>query len=118
MRAPCALVLWSRPQNPLLSARRPPAPAPRPAPLADSADESEALAASVPDTGGVYFVPAFSGLLAPHWVEDARGVLLGMTGERAKGTSAPWRPRLPLASTLSPCTGLYRLPAGLQSVPR
>lgn len=46
----------------------------------DSADESEALAASVPDTGGVYFVPAFSGLLAPHWVEDARGVLLGMTG--------------------------------------
>lgn len=48
--------------------------------LIDSADESEALAASVPDTGGVYFVPAFSGLLAPHWVEDARGVLLGMTG--------------------------------------
>ncbi|GBF97483.1 glycerol kinase-like [Raphidocelis subcapitata] len=48
--------------------------------LIDSADESEALAASVPDTGGVYFVPAFSGLLAPHWIEDARGVLLGMTG--------------------------------------
>jgi glycerol kinase len=34
----------------------------------------------VPDTGGVYFVPAFGGLLAPHWQEDARGVLLGMTG--------------------------------------
>lgn len=50
--------------------------------LADSADESEALAASVPDTGGVYFVPAFSGLLAPHWAEDARGVLLGLTGAR------------------------------------
>ncbi|KAI8473361.1 MAG: hypothetical protein J3K34DRAFT_411128 [Monoraphidium minutum] len=48
--------------------------------LIDSADESEALAASVPDTGGVYFVPAFSGLLAPHWIEDARGVLLGLTG--------------------------------------
>jgi glycerol kinase len=46
----------------------------------DNADESEALAASVPDTGGVYFVPAFSGLLAPHWVEDARGALLGLTG--------------------------------------
>jgi glycerol kinase len=29
--------------------------------------------------GGVYFVPAFSGLLAPHWRADARGVLLGMT---------------------------------------
>jgi len=35
----------------------------------------------VPDTGGVYFVPAFGGLLAPHWEEDARGALLGMTGE-------------------------------------
>jgi glycerol kinase len=34
----------------------------------------------VPDTGGVYFVPAFGGLLAPHWEEDARGALLGMTG--------------------------------------
>ncbi|KIZ04063.1 glycerol kinase [Monoraphidium neglectum] len=50
--------------------------------LIDSADESEALAASVPDTGGVYFVPAFSGLLAPHWEEEARGVLLGLTGAR------------------------------------
>ncbi|GIM04542.1 hypothetical protein Vretimale_9090 [Volvox reticuliferus] len=47
--------------------------------LIDSAAESEVLAASVPDTGGVYFVPAFSGLLAPHWRADARGVLLGMT---------------------------------------
>jgi glycerol kinase len=34
----------------------------------------------VADSGGVYFVPAFAGLLAPHWQEDARGVLLGMTG--------------------------------------
>lgn len=39
------------------------------------------LPAQVPDTGGVYFVPAFGGLLAPHWEEDARGALLGMTGE-------------------------------------
>ncbi len=38
------------------------------------------LAATVPDSGGVYFVPAFGGLLAPHWEEDARGTLLGMTG--------------------------------------
>jgi glycerol kinase len=38
------------------------------------------LPLQVPDTGGVYFVPAFGGLLAPHWQEDARGVLLGMTG--------------------------------------
>jgi len=34
----------------------------------------------VPDTGGVYFVPAFSGLLAPHWDDSARGVILGLTG--------------------------------------
>ncbi|GLI71029.1 hypothetical protein VaNZ11_016146 [Volvox africanus] len=47
--------------------------------LIGSAAESEVLAASVPNTGGVYFVPAFSGLLAPHWRADARGVLLGMT---------------------------------------
>ncbi|GLC44941.1 hypothetical protein PLESTM_001667100 [Pleodorina starrii] len=47
--------------------------------LIGSAAESEVLAASVKDTGGVYFVPAFSGLLAPHWRADARGVLLGMT---------------------------------------
>ncbi|KXZ50423.1 hypothetical protein GPECTOR_16g597 [Gonium pectorale] len=47
--------------------------------LIGSAAESEELAASVRDTGGVYFVPAFSGLLAPRWRADARGVLLGMT---------------------------------------
>jgi glycerol kinase len=41
----------------------------------------------VPDTGGVYFVPAFGGLLAPHWQEDARGVLLGMTGARLRMAS-------------------------------
>jgi hypothetical protein len=33
----------------------------------------EPLAGSVPDAGGMYFVPAFSGLLAPHWRSDARG---------------------------------------------
>eukprot|EP00983_Pelagomonas_calceolata_P041684 1138173-Pelagomonas_calceolata.AAC.3 len=39
-----------------------------------------ACLAQVPDTGGVYFVPAFSGLLAPHWDDSARGVILGLTG--------------------------------------
>ncbi|KAF6261584.1 hypothetical protein COO60DRAFT_1268650 [Scenedesmus sp. NREL 46B-D3] len=53
--------------------------------IIDSADDSEPIAASVPDTGGVYFVPAFSGLLAPHWQEDARGVLLGMTAFTTRG---------------------------------
>jgi glycerol kinase len=41
--------------------------------------EVEALAASVPDTGGVYMIPAFAGLGAPHWNQYARGSLLGMT---------------------------------------
>ncbi|CAG9463573.1 unnamed protein product [Pedinophyceae sp. YPF-701] len=47
--------------------------------IISSPAESETLAASVPDSGGVYFVPAFGGLLAPHWRDDARGVLIGMT---------------------------------------
>ena len=44
-----------------------------------SAAETEALANSVPDTGGVYFVPAFVGLGAPYWNPDARGALVGLT---------------------------------------
>ncbi|WP_211240762.1 glycerol kinase GlpK [Hamadaea tsunoensis] len=48
--------------------------------LISSADEIEALAASVPDNGGCYLVPAFAGLFAPHWRADARGVLAGLTG--------------------------------------
>ncbi|MEK6371425.1 MAG: glycerol kinase GlpK [Acidobacteriota bacterium] len=44
-----------------------------------SADEVEALAASVPDSGGVVFVPAFTGLGAPHWDPYARGAILGLT---------------------------------------
>ncbi len=41
--------------------------------------EVEELANSVADNGGIYFVPAFSGLFAPHWRSDARGVIVGMT---------------------------------------
>ena len=44
-----------------------------------NAAESEELAASVPDTGGVYFVPAFVGLGAPHWDAGARGTITGIT---------------------------------------
>ena len=44
-----------------------------------SSDEVEALARSVPDSGGVFLVPAFAGLGAPHWDPHARGTLLGMT---------------------------------------
>jgi glycerol kinase len=53
--------------------------------LVSSAAEIEALAASVPDNGGCYFVPAFSGLFAPHWRSDARGVIAGLTGFITKG---------------------------------
>ena len=42
-----------------------------------SSAEVEGLAASVPDTAGVAFVPAFNGLLAPHWRSDARGLVIG-----------------------------------------
>ena len=41
--------------------------------------EVEELARSVEDNGGIYFVPAFSGLFAPYWRSDARGVIVGMT---------------------------------------
>ncbi len=53
--------------------------------LIGSAEEIEALAASVPDNGDVYFVPAFSGLYAPHWRGDARGVVAGLTRFANKG---------------------------------
>jgi glycerol kinase len=44
-----------------------------------TAPEIEKLAASVPDNGGIYFVPAFAGLGAPHWDQYARGLMVGMT---------------------------------------
>jgi glycerol kinase len=47
--------------------------------LFDAAPQIEPLAASVPDNGDVYIVPAFSGLYAPYWKDDARGVIAGLT---------------------------------------
>lgn len=47
--------------------------------ILDHTADSEPIAASIPDTGGVYFVPAFAGLGAPHWDMYARGALLGIT---------------------------------------
>lgn len=52
--------------------------------LADPVPSTAALAASVPDSGGVYMVPAFAGLGAPHWDADARGLIYGLT----RGTTA------------------------------
>jgi glycerol kinase len=47
--------------------------------IIEKTSDIEALANTVPDNGGIYFVPAFSGLFAPYWRSDARGAILGMT---------------------------------------
>jgi glycerol kinase len=67
--------------------------------IAKAAD-IETLAASVADNGGCYFVPAFSGLFAPYWRSDARGVIAGLTGyvtrahiARAVLEAAAWQTR-------------------------
>ena len=68
--------------------------------LISTAAEIEDLARTVPDNGGVYFVPAFSGLFAPHWRDDARGVIVGLTAyaraghiARAVLEAAAWQTR-------------------------
>jgi glycerol kinase len=53
--------------------------------IIDSAESVEKLARSVDDNGGVYFVPAFSGLFAPYWRDDARGAILGLTAYANQG---------------------------------
>jgi glycerol kinase len=53
--------------------------------MIERAADVELLARSVKDNGGIYFVPAFSGLFAPHWRADARGAILGMTRFVNKG---------------------------------
>ncbi|HEY7353678.1 MAG TPA: glycerol kinase GlpK [Terriglobales bacterium] len=53
--------------------------------LISSSDQIEALAQSVKDNGGAYFVPAFSGLYAPYWKDSARGVITGLTRYVSKG---------------------------------
>jgi len=52
--------------------------------IISSASEVEALALQVKDSAGVYFVPAFSGLFAPYWRSDARGVIVGLTRATTK----------------------------------
>lgn len=53
--------------------------------IIDSAPEVQDLAKTVDDNGGVYFVPAFSGLFAPYWRDDARGVIVGLTAYANRG---------------------------------
>ncbi|MCI6857855.1 MAG: glycerol kinase GlpK [Eubacterium sp.] len=50
----------------------------------DAAAQSEEMSLSIPDNGGVYFVPAFTGLGAPHWDPKARGMLIGITAATTK----------------------------------
>lgn len=53
--------------------------------LIEESPQIEEMAGSVEDSGGVYFVPAFSGLFAPYWRGDARGVIVGLSGYANKG---------------------------------
>ena len=53
--------------------------------MIDNSSDVEKLARSVDDNGGIYFVPAFSGLFAPYWRSDARGAILGLTRYINKG---------------------------------
>ncbi len=53
--------------------------------LIDNSADIETLAATVEDSGGIYFVPAFSGLFAPYWRTDARGAIVGLTRYVNKG---------------------------------
>jgi glycerol kinase len=53
--------------------------------LIENSSDIEPLAKSVDDSGGIYFVPAFSGLYAPYWRSDARGVIVGLTRYINKG---------------------------------
>ena len=58
-----------------------------------SSADVEALAASVPDSGGVYLVPAFAGLGAPHWDPYARGTIVGITRGTTRRAHRPGRRR-------------------------
>ncbi len=68
------------------------------------APEVEELAKSVDDKGGVYFVPAFSGLFAPYWRENAHGIIVGLAGSANKGHIA----RATLRRTRTHATALRR----------
>jgi glycerol kinase len=78
-----------------------------------SSAEIEALAASVPDNGGVYFVPAFSGLGSPHWDPYARGAILGIT----RGTTAGHLARATLESIAFQSADLLRAMEGDSAFP-
>jgi glycerol kinase len=80
--------------------------------LAD-AEESERLATAVPDNGGVYFVPALTGLGSPHWAPDARGLITGLT----RGTRREHLVRAALeAIALQTADVIEAMPGALESL--
>ena len=81
--------------------------------LVEQAAEVEALAASVPDCGGVSFVPAFAGLGAPHWDPYARGAMFGLT----RGTTAAHIARAALESIALQVADLVTALEGTAGVP-
>jgi glycerol kinase len=81
--------------------------------LLATAEESEQLATSVDDNGGVYFVPALVGLGSPHWAPDARGLITGLT----RGTTRAHLVRAALESiALQTLDVVEALPDGLTSL--
>ncbi len=72
--------------------------------IISTAGETERLARSVPDTGGVHFVPAFAGLGTPHWAPEARGMITGLT----RGTSRAHIARAALEAMAFGTAELYR----------
>ena len=70
--------------------------------IVDAAPDIEALARSVPDSGGVTFVPALAGLGAPHWRENARGIITGLT----RGTTGAHLARATLEGIAMSCAEL------------
>jgi glycerol kinase len=73
-----------------------------------TAAETEALARSVPDTGGVHFVPAFVGLGTPHWAPDVRGTITGLT----RGTTRAHLARAALEAIAFSTAELYQAMGG------
>jgi glycerol kinase len=80
--------------------------------IIDSAAAVEDLACTVADNGGVYFVPAFSGLFAPYWRDDARGAIVGLTAyanaghiARAVLEATAWQTR-DVADAVADATGV------------
>jgi len=81
--------------------------------IIESSGDVEALADSVENNGGVYFVPAFAGLGAPHWNQDARGLIIGLT--RGTGKAHIARAALEsIAYQVADLTDAMRADSGIQ----